>query len=394
MKKVIVVGAGPAGMAAAYAASKKAKVTLLERNEAPGKKLLLTGSGKCNYSNDDMSAAAFNFDKNHALNSVIEKITPKDLEAFFAKNGLLSYKKGGLYYPKSEKSETVRDLFINLLSEAGVECRYQSRVTGVSKENDTFFVTLEDKTVLEADSLIIATGGKAYPSTGSDGAGYRLARELGHTVTFTYPGLTRLLTNDKEVLEAAGLRAKGRVSVYVDNELKGVEDGEIQFNDTGLSGICIFKLCSLISKDIEDRKDCVVKIDFLPEMSREETKEYINEVCSNRKGVSKEKILSDMFGQKCAEMIVKKTKEGDFVDAVKEMTVKITAHDSFNTAQVTIGGVDKDEVNETLESKITKGLFFAGEVLDVNGTCGGYNLHFAFASGLIAGYAAGNEGEG
>ena len=391
MNTILVIGGGPAGMMAAYKASEQNnKVILVERNDSLGKKLLLTGSGKCNYSNENLLPEKYNFGESHPFSKLLSVYDSKWLENFFKEHGMLTDRRDGLLYPRSERSDTVKELFENLLIDSGVEILVGKKAVSVDK-NEKFTVRFEDGEEIEADKLIIATGGKAYPSTGSDGAGYRLARGLGHEVTFTYPVLTRLLTSDKDVKRIAGVRIKAKVSAWVDGKILETTEGEIQFNENALSGICIFQLSRFMSKPLEEGKECYVHIDFAPEMKKEEVKVFIEKALSNRPEADVEKIIKTMFGNKTAEMII--SKAGDvtvekIAEVIKDSSVKIDNHDSFKDAQVTRGGVCLSEVDNNMESKICEGLFFAGEVLDVDGTCGGYNLHFAFMSGYAAGLKA------
>lgn len=392
MYTVLVIGGGAAGMMAAYAAAKENnKVILAERNEILGKKLLLTGSGKCNYSNENLSLAQYNFGEDHPFSTLFSQYDTKWIEGFFAKHGMLTDRRDGLLYPRSERSDTVKELFENLLKESKIETIFGKKAVSAEKK-DKFIVEFEDGDTVAADKLIIATGGKAYPSTGSDGGGYRLARNLGHEVTFTYPVLTRLLTSDKNIKKMAGVRIKAMVSAIVDGSVLDTTEGEVQFNENALSGICIFQLSRFMSKPLEEGKECFVHIDFVPEMKKEEVASFIKEALENRPDASIKEIVQTMFGQKTAEMIV--TKAGaeataeQIAEVIKDTSVKIDNHDSFKDAQVTRGGVKLDEVSNNMESKICEGLYFAGEVLDADGTCGGYNLHFAFMSGYIAGINA------
>lgn len=394
MSTILVIGGGPAGMMAAFAASKENnKVILAERNDMTGKKLLLTGSGKCNYSNEDLSPKNYNFGENHPFAKLFATYDTKWLEAFFAEHGMLTDRRDGLLYPRSERSDTVKELMDKLLKDAGVETIFGKKAVSVEKI-DRFIVNFEDGSSIEADKLIIATGGKAYPTTGSDGGGYRLARALGHEVTFTYPVLTRLMTSDAQASNAAGVRIKAKVSASVDGKTVETTEGEVQFNTNALSGICIFQLSRFLSKPLEDGSECVVHIDFVPEMSEEELTKFIENAISNRQGADLKDIAGTMFGTKIAETIVAKAASStdieDIVSIIKDMPIRIDGHDSFRDAQVTRGGVKLDEVKDTMESAKCSDLFFAGEVLDADGTCGGYNLHFAFMTGYIAGQNAAN----
>ena len=413
MKRICIIGGGPAGVMAAIAAAESGeKVTLIERNDMLLKKLLLTGNGRCNYSNENITLDGYNFDESHLFSKILEELDSKWLENFFYENGMLTKKQGDLMYPRSEKAETVRNTLIEILRENNVEILLSKKVVGVKSHIDgnaeksdnmniekAFSLVFDDGTQTECSSIVIATGGKAYPSTGSDGGGYRISRELGHNVTFTYPVLTRLFTSDKDVLELAGVRFKGRVSALIENETVGTQDGEIQFTDKGLSGICVFNLSRFLSKAIEDKIECEIAIDFLPEFSKEEINSFIK---SHSKKCSKEdphSLLSKMTNEKIASLIIKRANINTFdekaqkeiANLLKDFRVKISDHDSFSNAQITKGGVNIEEVSGDMQSLVSPGVFFAGEVLDVDGICGGFNLHWAFASGYKAGKKAAEE---
>ena len=412
MTDICIIGGGPAGITAALsAASRGKKVTIIERNEEPLKKLLLTGSGKCNYSNSDLKSDYYNFGQNHPFSKVIEEYDSEWLENFFMEKGMLTYKKECLKYPRNERSDTLKNLLLDLISKEGVKTINNKKVVSVQKNDESdnlkeyndsragFVVKFEDGEEIGCEKLIIATGGKAYPSLGSDGAGYRLARELGHSVSFTYPVLTRLLTDDKDIRDLSGIRFKARVSAEAEGKIVCVEDGDLQFAENALSGICIFNLSRFVSKPVEENKECFVIVDFLPEMSEGEITEYLKKTTSDDAN-----FLVNTFGEKTAAFIEKRVgkkmneagagsdkKEEITAFVIKNARIRITGHDSFNFAQVTKGGVNIDEVDENLSSKICPGLFFAGEVLDVDGKCGGYNLHWAFASGYKAGLIAAKD---
>ena len=413
MKRICIIGGGPAGVMAAIAAAESGeKVTLIERNDMLLKKLLLTGNGRCNYSNENITLDGYNFDESHLFSKILEELDSKWLENFFYENGMLTKKQGDLMYPRSEKAETVRNTLIEILRENNVEILLSKKVVGVKSHIDgnaeksdnmniekAFSLVFDDGTQTECSSIVIATGGKAYPSTGSDGGGYRISRELGHNVTFTYPVLTRLFTSDKDVLELAGVRFKGRVSALIENETVGTQDGEIQFTDKGLSGICVFNLSRFLSKAIEDKIECEIAIDFLPEFSKEEINSFIK---SHSKKCSKEdphSLLSKMTNEKIASLIIKRANiktfdekaQKEIANLLKDFRVKISDHDSFSNAQITKGGVNIEEVSGDMQSLVSPGVFFAGEVLDVDGICGGFNLHWAFASGYKAGKKAAEE---
>ncbi|MCR4648802.1 MAG: aminoacetone oxidase family FAD-binding enzyme [Lachnospiraceae bacterium] len=440
MKEICIIGAGPAGIMASYAAADgDCRITVIERNIETLKKLCLTGNGRCNFSNEDLKSEYYNFDDKHPFAGILEEYDSEWLESLFKENGMLAIKRDGLKYPRSEKAETVKETLMNMAREKKVRFLFSKKAVSAEKirsdgktekkliiEDDRMIrsanekkddegavryrIGFEDGEDIVCDALIIATGGKAYPNTGSDGGGYRLARALGHTVTFTYPVLTRLFTEEKDVLELAGVRFKAQVKAYIDGQKIDTEDGEIQFTDKGLSGICIFKLSRYLSKPIEEGRRCEIVIDFLSEIRKDELKRYIQgllekEAESGRYTGLKEagmKVLSGMLGTQTAGLILRRcngingtlSKEGiseaseELAETIKEFRVRISDHDSFSNAQVTKGGVSRDEISRNMESTVSPGVFFAGEVTDVDGTCGGYNLHWAFASGYKAGKAA------
>lgn len=417
MTDICVIGGGPAGVFACFFAAKDNKrVTLIERNEDVLKKLLLTGNGKCNYSNSDLKSEYYNFGKDHPYSKLIEEFDSEKLEEFFMDRGMPTYGKNNCKYPRSERAETVKNVLTEMLTEKKIEILTGRKVVSAEyrpgkktgenaqskplseKDLPHFILKFEDGGKLECRKLIIATGGKAYPSTGSDGGGYRLARALGHTVTFTYPVLTRLFTEEKSVKEMAGVRFKAKVSAVVEGETVSFEEGELQFTENGLSGICIYNLSRYLSKPLEDGLNCNVVVDFMPEMAKESMDYYIEKLIQKNK--DRRGLLANILGEKTAGLIYKRIvseangatgKEliSHFTNGIKNFKIKISGHDSFSNAQVTKGGVSIDEVDENMASKICPGLFFAGEVLDVDGKCGGYNLHFAFASGRRAGLSAG-----
>ena len=415
MTDVCVIGGGPAGVFASYFAAVNQKVTLIERNENVLKKLLLTGNGKCNYSNSDLKSEYYSFGKDHPYSKIIEEFDSEKLEEFFMDRGMPTYGKNGYKYPRSERAETVKNVLTEMLEEKKIKVITGKKVVSAEyrpgkktdderlsrpltdKDAPFFILKFEDGEKIECRKLIIATGGKAYPSTGSDGGGYRLARALGHTVTFTYPVLTRLFSEDKAIKDMAGVRFKARVSAMVEGETVCFEEGELQFTENGLSGICIYNLSRYLSKPLEEGLNCNVVVDFLPEMARESMEYYIDKQL--QKNNDWKDLLANIFGEKTAELIHKKISseiKNDrgkktselFTDSIKNYKIRISGHDSFSNAQVTKGGVSIDEVDENMASKICPGLYFAGEVLDVDGKCGGYNLHFAFASGRRAGMSA------
>lgn len=408
MNKIAVIGGGPAGMTAAiFAAKAGAKVTLFERNDSLGKKLLLTGNGKCNFTNLDMHADYFSFEEGSNADKVLESFSHRDVCDFFALMGVLYIEKRGYFYPFTGQASTIQQALLHALEAFNVEI-----ITGncigeiISKktpktEKNIFEIRFSDK-VMSFDKVILACGGKAAPKTGSDGFGYRLARGFGHTVSRTYPVLVQLVSNAPALKMLAGVRCLANVSACVDGKYVAKDYGEVQMTDYGLSGIPVFHLSRFLAKEVEEGRNCVVQVDFLPQVNVSSMETFIEKSKENLGHLTLQAFLSGMVHSKVAEYVIKISKlQGEtllvsldgkrlpeVLQHMKAWDFTITAHKGFENAQTTKGGVLLEEVKETMESKLVEGVFFAGEMLDVDADCGGYNLHWAWASGRMAGLNA------
>lgn len=402
MKDLIIIGGGPAGLMAAYAAVSSrpsANIVIIEKNSELGVKLKITGNGKCNYSNatigdkdNELDYTNYNFDKASKYAEMLRTYDSKWLEKLFFDLGMMTYQKGDLKYPKSEQSASVLSALLNSISTDNVKIVTSVEATGISKSDDGFQIMCSNKVIYTAKSVLIATGGKAAPKTGSVGGGYKLAKAMGHTVSFTYPGLTKLCVDSKKNIslsECAGVRAKALVKAVIDGQTKATEAGEVQFLKDALSGICVFNLSRFMSKAIEEGKKCQVIIDFMPDTKEEELKSLIDKQLKGH--IDLESVLLGFVPAGIAKYISYTAGEDPqkATKLLKNTVVDIVAHGTYDEAQVTIGGVSMDEIDPAnMESVKTKGLYLAGEVIDVDGACGGYNLHFAFASGFVSGSSA------
>lgn len=399
MKKVAVIGAGPAGMSAAIAAARGgAKVTVFERNDIAGKKLLLTGNGRCNFSNIDIHADYYSFEENSMANSVLEGMSSRAICDFFADLGVLHTERKGGLYPFTGQSQTIQTALVQAMDRLGIEVIYNARVAKIEKEKEQFVVHT-DKSQGNFDAVVLACGGKAAPKTGSDGFGYRLARSFGHTVSRTYPVLVQLQSDAVGLKQIAGVRCYANVTAFVKGKKVASDYGELQLTDYGLSGIPIFHMSRFLSKETEEGMDCVVSVDFIPQIGPEVMDEFVSKRIEALKGDTVKDFICGLVHSKLAEYIIKsrnmdtnysvipedKEMMMSLLMSMKEWRFKITGHKGFENAQVTKGGVLLDEVDANMESKLVKGLFFAGEMLDVDAECGGYNLHWAWASGIKAG---------
>ncbi len=402
MKHIAVIGAGPAGMSAAIAAAKQgAKVTIFERNDIVGKKLLLTGNGRCNFTNVDMHEDYFSFEEGSDASEVLNSVSTQEICDFFADLGVLSIERKGCFYPFTGQAGTVQSALVLAMEQLGVEMVLNTCVSVIDKQNDRFVVHTDQKKY-EFNAVILACGGKAAPKTGSDGFGYRLARGFGHTVSRTYPVLVQLISDAQDLKKIAGVRCQANVTALVNDKKVAADYGELQLTEYGLSGIPVFNISRFLSKEIEEGQDCVVSVDFIPQIGNDAMEPFLRKRLQNLKGYKMSDFISGLVHSKLTEYVLKVRKINpddrvvpedyekvkELLDSMKDWRFKITGHKGFEHAQVTKGGVLLEEVDSNMESKLVKGVFFAGEMLDVDADCGGYNLHWAWASGKKAGEAA------
>lgn len=406
-KRVAVIGGGSSGMMAAITASEQgAFVTIYERNERIGKKILVTGNGKCNFTNSDMRKDCFYSEDMDKAWEILDAFGYADTLAFFEKLGVLYKEKGGYYYPTSEQASVILDALRFKINELGITLRTEEKVTGVVRQAEGICVeTQSGKQVY--DSVILCTGGSAAPKTGSDGNGYKLAKRMGHRVTLTHPALVQLRAEETYVKQIAGVRADAMISFMDGDKVLCKERGELQLTDYGISGIPVFQCSRVITKLLKGGRICKAHIDFLADYSLEEIdalfeKRYermksrtVAEFCN---GLLNKKIMQ-LFMKLCGvkeDALVEKSKEKlqTLFRLCKDFTLTIVDANGYDMAQVTAGGVPLSELTNKLESVKVPGVFFAGELVDVDGKCGGYNLQWAWASGYIAGMqAAKGDGE-
>lgn len=387
MNRVIIIGGGASGLAAAIAAAKEgACAVIAERNERVGKKILSTGNGRCNFTNINASAADYNSD---FAESVMKKYPPKKIIGFFKDMGMMSREEAeGRVYPASGQASAVLDILRMTAERLGVEVYTGFSAKKINKKNGGFEVVSADGHVLFGDKVIIAAGGCAAPKSGSDGAGYTLLKQLGHSITPLVPSLVQIKT-DKGI---KGVRAFGKVTL----ENGRSETGEIQFNDYGISGIPVFCLSRYVKKGMKISVDLVCGEEF------SDLAEYLK----NRRPQPLETFLVGIVNKALGQMLLKdlgfaplSKNSADLTQneikriayGLKNWEFTVTGTMPWDNAQVTAGGAELAEFDpETLESKLVQGVYAAGEVLDIDAPCGGYNLQWAWASGLCAGSEAAN----
>lgn len=413
-RKVAVVGGGAAGMmAAVQAAYAGARVTVYERNDRVGKKILSTGNGKCNFSNEDMRAACYYGSGAGYVDGFYKQFGVAETKTFFRELGMRIKDRNGYLYPASEQAATVLDVLRYEMERLGIEICAGCRVTGIDgPENPGCRLTLETETAAYKkrtyDAVILACGGRAAPKTGSDGTGLAMAKRLGHRIVPTVPALTALRCGETFWKQVAGVRCEARLMLYIDgNEVSSVQ-GELQLTDYGISGIPVFQFSRIAAYALQEGRTVTVKIDLMPDPGAADTQEaFWAQRWERQKRQSMEQFVTGIVNKKVGLLLLKLAgiRETETVCEIEgarrrkleqlfhafEVTVKGT--NSFEQAQVCAGGVDFAEVTDRLESVRRPGLFFAGEMLDIDGICGGYNLQWAWSSGAVAGRAAAGKAE-
>ena len=398
-KKVIITGGGSAGCFAAIAAAESgASVTLIEKNASLGKKILSTGNGRCNYCHDIITCAdLFRPEGDGFLTAVMSLISPEDVIEKFRTLGIKALNRDGYLYPYSEQARAVSDVLKRAVAKSGVKVITDTEVTDIRKKENGFTVICEGRE-FEADAVILTTGGKAAPNSGSDGKGLDICKGLGHRVITPVPALTYLVIKDHPYKKAAGTRLYAKVSIEISGKIMSSDTGQIQITKNGISGIPAFNICRFASRALLDKEPVKLRMRLVPDMDDEELKEEITErICAGQitPYEAMTGLLPDTFADSCIKNAgidpdripdnKRKTAE-KLTGYIRDISLDVIGTGDFPDAQVTCGGVCLDEVDPaSMESRIVPGLYLAGEILDIDGKCGGYNLYFAWASGYIAG---------
>lgn len=410
-KEVLIAGGGAAGIVAALAASKnRTDILIVEKMGQLGKKILVTGNGRCNYTNYYQSKECYRGEEPLFAWQALQKFGMQDTVKLFKSYGILPSDRDGYVYPLSGQASCIRDILCMQLESAGTAIHTDEKIIDaklyINKKTgkQDGFTVLTDKNKYFTKKLVIATGGKASPVHGSDGSGYKIAESFGHSLVTPLPALSSCKLNEKYTKDWAGARTNGSVKAYSETGNLMCEDsGELQFVAQGISGIPVFQVSRYISKELSKGKRPYLIIDIMPLYSEQEV------VCEllNRKKRYADYSTGDIFKgllnnrlvaalvKKCGLSLKKPAKElsdtnvKKLAAVMKNWRMDITDTGGFDKAQITCGGINTSEIDvNTMESKICKGLYFAGEILDIDGICGGYNLQWAWTSGYIAGAAA------
>lgn len=405
---VAIIGAGASGLACAISAAHKnkaLKIVLLENKDRVGKKILATGNGKCNLSNTDTSVER-NYHSNDigAVKKVFDIYDYEDNINFFTKLGLVCRTDNeGRIYPYSQHSSSVLDSLRNECEKLQIETRCSVNITDVKKEQGKFKIITDDTTIT-SDKLVVTTGGMSYVNK-QNFSGYDILKKFGHSVTELYPSLVALKTQSP-IKSLKGIRFPATVTLYVDNNKVQSEEGEVQFTEQGISGIAVMQLSERISRGMAQRKKegYTVALDLMPYYTHEAIVEIISKKIASNADTSTLEMLCGIFHKMLSRAIIISALKKDIPDdvsalnsrqidaiakCIKNFEFKIIDTMGFANAQVTGGGAKLNQFNtDTMESTITNGLYAAGEVIDVVGACGGFNLNWAWSSGRIAGESA------
>lgn len=398
MEKVIVVGGGPAGIMAALSASKMNEVILIERNNEIGKKLKLTGGGRCNITNNKPIEEIFEkvVTNKKFLYSAFYTFSNEDLLSYFRKQNL-EYKieYDDKVYTASDKADDVIEVLKKDLESRKVKILYNTLVDDLIIEEGVIkgVLTYEGKKIL-GDKVIITTGGKSYPQSGSDGMMFEILRKHGHTIKPLYPALIPLVIKEEFIKKLQGISMKNVIFSTKIKKKKIENAGDMIFTHFGISGPGVLKFSSYINKHLENG-EIEISLDFLPEKSREEISNIIRSnpnksLLNNLKAILPQNFVREILNLLNLTEVriheLKKEDERKIIDYIKEMKLTVRETLTIKAAMVTSGGVNVKEINaSTMESKIIRNLYFAGEVIDVDAETGGYNLQIAFSTGYLAG---------
>lgn len=399
MSKVIVIGGGASGLLAAISAKQQhADVLILERNTKLGKKILATGNGRCNFTNVD--ATEMHYNHPFFVRPVFEQMSPKKTLQLFEHLGITpKIEDEGKTYPLSEQASSIVDVLIYEIERLQILVKYEALVTSI-KKRDVFDIELQSGEHIQADRVILATGGLAMPKSGSDGTGYQLAQSFGHTLTSLFPALVKLELSSPHLKALDGVKFPGTVELIHDGAVVQTETGDVLFTKYGISGPTILQISRKANQLLQDGHEVFIKVIVVngPDQ-RDVAKRFAQlkerSIEMSLIGLINKRIIHPILKEAHIEphLLVKdlnKDKMNQLMQLLFGWVFPVVGSKDFDDAQVTAGGISIDEVNpQTLESKKISGLYFCGEILDIDGLCGGYNLQWAWSSGFIAGKYAG-----
>lgn len=406
---LMIIGGGAAGLIAAITAKDRGiDVAILERNDRLGKKILSTGNGRCNITNENISMKAYHSENSNFSYNILKSFDYNATKDFFMSIGLpLLNLENGKVFPMSLQASSVLDIFRIAINEKNIPVYLNSKITEIIDSNKKFLLIDSLGNRFESKCLILATGGMSAPQTGSDGSGYILAKKLGHKILTPLPALVQLKLSYKNLKALSGVKFDGSASIFIDGKNMRNETGEILFTDYGISGPAILQLSRIASSSLIKGNEVFIKIDLIPNFSNEYLENFLENhwatffyrsTHDSLIGIIHKKLIPILLKDAGIESIHKPCSDLDWkekkniLQRLKNWQFEVIGTNSFKDAQITAGGVDTNNINaNTLESKILPNLYFAGEIIDVDGDCGGYNLQWAWSSGFQSAISASNS---
>ncbi len=412
---VIIVGAGASGLMAGICAARRGKkVLIIDRMAKAGKKIYATGNGKCNYTNTQYDYDSYRGENVDIVSQVLGKFSYKNTIDFFEELGILAKNKDGYIYPYSEQASSIVEVMLMELNNLGVKILLEENVEKIIRngsmgknknirmnkgyydknkndikiEENVEYTVVTDKNKHICSKVILATGGMASPKLGSNGSGYAIAESLGHSIVALNKALVQLKAKGKEYKSLSGVRIQGKVTMYIEGEENRTNYGEFVFTDYGISGIPIMQLSRYAAVGLSKKKKVKIELDFYPDIDDKELLVLLRNRQKNCYYKDNYELLIGMINSKLAAYIDRKSngRLEAMIRYMKKLPMEIVDTNSWDNAQVTAGGVSTSEIDyHTMESRISKGLYITGELMDIDGTCGGYNLQWAWSTGYIAG---------
>lgn len=393
--KVAVIGGGAAGIFSALVASEKHEVTIFERNNRIGKKLLTTGNGRCNLTNASVERKNFHGDGDFAF-KIYKKFDNETAVKYFEDLGILTTtKERGKIYPRSLTAASVLNVFLEELENRNIEVKTDKYINKIEKNNNIFEIHTKEGSYT-FDRVIVATGGMSMASSGSDGNGYKLLRNLGHTVLETHPALVQLKLKSNFLKHLSGTKVEGVCYLLKDGKVIKERSGDILFTDYGISGPPILDLSRYVLEGNYKLRFSIVN-DLMTEEDKNDFLEYFYRTIS-LKDMTLERFLIGILNKKFIHYVLKtldldrnmkvmdldQSKSYELLKLLTESEFEVIGNNGYKNSQVTVGGISTKEINENMESKIVNGLYIIGEILNIDGDCGGYNLQWAWSSAYIA----------
>ena len=385
--------------AAICAARNGNKVILIEKNNKLGRKIAASGNGKCNLTNSNIASGFYHDAYKTELEQILESCGLDVILKFMKSIGVQCKEKRGYFYPLSEQAAVVVQMLQAELEHLKVKICMEERVSDVFRETNGTFGIVTDKSKYCSTKVILSSGGIAAPKLGADSFGYQILKKFGHTVIDPVPALVQMVAGERYIKKISGVRTEAKICLKVGKQCF-YEEGEIIFTDNGVSGIPVFQLSRYVTSALNDKKEVVLSVNLIPGCKNEDLEADIPAMIRYNPELPAEYLFRTYCNHKLvyallceagidAEMPCKKLKSSEvskLIRSMQNMTLHIVGTNGFEQAQVTCGGIPLDEIKtDSMESKIVPGLYVTGELLDIDGICGGYNLHFAWATGMLAG---------